>query len=88
MCHASGTAYHTPYTLLYVNHLVASLHALGVTDHEHTHFADEETEAQLGEGLACPTAWAHRDDNILTNKLHKSGPDLTETGLLATPSTA
>lgn len=48
--------------------------ALGAKYREHTHFADDETEGHLGEGLACPTAWAHRVENSFTNKLEDTGP--------------
>ena len=73
--------------MLCANYLVALSHTLGIRYHERTHFADEETEAQLGEDLACPIAWAHRVDNSLNNKLDTSRPDLIETRPLATPST-
>ena len=73
--------------MLCANYLVPLSHTLGIRYHEHTHLADEETEAQLGEELACPIVWAHRADNSLNNKLDMSGPDLIETRLLATPST-
>lgn len=63
-----------------MNHPADCSHPLRVSYQEHTHFADKETEAPLGEGLACPTAWAHRDDNSLTNTLEESGQTSEEPG--------
>lgn len=45
------------------------------------HSADEENKARLGEGLASPPAWAHRDDNSLTDKPEEGGSDLKKTRL-------
>ena len=78
---------HSLCIILCTNYLVALSHTLRIRYHEHTHFADEETEAQLGEELACPVAWAHRVDNSLNDKLDMSQSDLIETRPLAKPST-